>query len=67
MKQILRFLIALFRYIIFGGTVTSEVYEHRINLCNACEYNENSRCTICTCYVKKKAKWTTEICPKNKW
>lgn len=67
MKRILKFLIAFLKFIFFGSPVTPDVYEKRINTCNNCRFKENERCTICTCYVKKKAKWSTEDCPKNKW
>ena len=67
MKRILRFLIALLKFIFFGSPVIPEVYERRIETCDACEFKINERCSICTCYVKRKAKWTTENCPKNKW
>lgn len=67
MKRTLRFLKAVFKYIFFGNTVTFEKYTSRILTCNTCEYRKISRCGICKCILIKKAKWSTEDCPKNKW
>jgi hypothetical protein len=58
---------ALIKYVIFGGTVDTEIYQTRISTCNSCKYLKNEQCGICGCYIKRKAKWTTESCPKNKW
>lgn len=63
----LRFVWALVKYILVGGRVSQEVYKDRLDICNSCEYLKGTQCGICGCYVKVKAKWTTENCPKNKW
>lgn len=65
--KVLRFIYALIKYIFIGGSVSTQLYNDRILLCNSCEYMSNDKCSLCGCYVKKKAKWTTEHCPKNKW
>jgi len=67
MKRIVRFIIALFKYIVWGDQVTSDKYNSRISICNQCSDKCGSKCCICGCYLKKKAKWSTESCPKNKW
>lgn len=67
MKTIIRFIIALFKYIIWGDQVTSDKYNNRISICNQCSDKCGNKCCICGCYLKKKAKWSTESCPKNKW
>lgn len=67
MKRILKFLVAFLKFIFFGSQVTPEIYESRIGACNVCSFKDNGICTVCKCYVKKKAKWSTEDCPKNKW
>ena len=51
--KVIRFIIALTKYIIWGDQVTTDKY--------------NNRMAICDCYLKKKAKWSTESCPQNKW
>jgi hypothetical protein len=67
MKRVLRFIWALIKYVMFGGTVNSDVYHNRTSTCYSCEYLDNAQCSLCGCYIKRKAKWTTESCPKNKW
>ncbi len=67
MKRIFRFIIALFKYVIWGDQVTSDKYNNRISICNQCSDKCGSKCCICGCYINKKAKWSTESCPKNKW
>ena len=67
MKRLLRFIWALTKYIFTGRAVDSNIYKIRLENCYSCKYLSNEVCSICGCYVKKKAKWTTEHCPKNKW
>ena len=52
-----------------GGmkSATFEEYTERLSICKDCEYQEKSKCTICGCFLKKKAWWRTEDCPKDKW
>ncbi len=65
--RIIRFIWALFKYALVGKTVSSAIYDKRITVCESCEHLTNNQCNLCGCYVKKKAKWSTERCPKNKW
>jgi len=65
--RILRFLKALAKYILSGKTVSNDVYKFRLNICNVCKDKCGKTCCICGCYINKKAKWSTESCPKNKW
>jgi uncharacterized protein (DUF2141 family) len=65
--RILRFIWALIKYVLIGERVSKEEYQTRLTLCYSCEHLKNTQCEICGCYVKKKAKWSTESCPKNKW
>lgn len=67
MKRIFKFIWALIKYMIFGDPVSAQIYQHRLSTCSTCEHLNNNSCNICGCYVKKKAKWSTEDCPKNKW
>lgn len=67
MTRLFRFIWALIKYILFGSTVSSEIYQNRLNECNSCIYLKDKVCNLCTCDVRKKAKWSTEVCPKNKW
>lgn len=65
--RILRFIWSLFKYILTGNQVTKVIYEDRLNICYSCKYLNDTKCGVCGCYVKLKAKWSTETCPKNKW
>jgi hypothetical protein len=65
--RVLRFLYALIKYILIGDRVTSDKYNMRMDICHNCTDRCGSKCCLCGCYLKKKAKWSTESCPKNKW
>jgi len=69
MKRVFRFIWALIKYIFVGRTVSNEIYHKRLDVCFSCKelIKSNNSCGICGCYVKQKAKWSTENCPKNKW
>jgi len=67
MRRLIRFIIALFKYIIWGDQVTNDKYISRITICDSCSDKCGSKCCICGCYLSKKARWSTESCPKNKW
>ena len=63
----LKFIQALIKYIIYGDPIDNDSYNKRLDICSLCEDKCGSKCCICGCYIKKKAKWSTEDCPKNKW
>lgn len=67
MMKVLRFIKALFKYVIWGDTASDKVFNSRIKICEECRDRCGKTCCICGCYLNKKAKWTTESCPKNKW
>ena len=67
MRRLIRFIIALFKYIIWGDQVTTDKYISRIAICDSCSDKCGSKCCIGGCYLNVKAKWSTESCPKNKW
>ena len=41
----------------------------RLYMCERCKdfKEDNWTCGVCGCYVTKKAKMSTEKCPKSKW
>ena len=44
--------------------------EQRLNICNACPYNEENHCVICGCDLLKKTTIPEEFCPLSpgsKW
>lgn len=69
--RIFRFIRALFRYAVYGHfkKTTFKNYVERLAFCSTCENmsKDNWTCKICGCYLDKKAKWSTEKCPENKW
>ena len=65
--RILKFMLALFKYMIWGDRVSVDKYNTRMAICNSCTHRCGAKCGVCGCYLTKKAKWSTESCPKNKW
>jgi topoisomerase IA-like protein len=65
--KVLRFFIALFKYLLWGEEVTEEEKHSRLAVCETCEFREGKRCGKCGCYLEKKASWSSESCPENKW
>jgi len=67
MIRVFRFIYALIKFILIGDTVDDNKYNTRLVICDNCKDKCGRTCCICGCYIKKKAKWSTESCPKNKW
>lgn len=67
MIRVFRFMWALIKYVLFGSTVNTEVYQNRLSKCNSCVHLKDTVCDLCECIVKQKAKWSTESCPKKEW
>ena len=69
MKRILRFIKALWRYMLYGDRVSFDTYITRLNSCKGCKYinKEKWTCNNCGCYLVKKCKMSTEKCPIGKW
>lgn len=67
--RILRFIKALFKYILYGHRVDFYTYVTRLNICSKCDYLKDSdwTCSKCGCYLTKKTKMSSETCPDNKW
>lgn len=65
--KILRFILALIRFILFGEEVTREVKDQRLSICQTCPMKQDKKCGYCGCYLDKKASWSSESCPENKW
>jgi len=47
--------------------VTISQYAERLSVCSGCEYEKRGKCLECGCYLKIKAWWKSEDCPKEKW
>lgn len=67
MKRIFRFLKALIKYWLWGEEVSYEDYVNRLIECHNCEHRREGLCGVCGCFLHKKARWSTEECPKKKW
>ena len=69
MRRIFRFIKAVWRYIWYGKRVPFEVFVSRLMTCEncACLNREKWTCDACGCYLDKKAKMSSEKCPKDKW
>ena len=67
--RLIRFIKALWRYIWFGKRVSFDEYVSRLEKCGWCECLDDQKwkCKSCGCYLTKKAKMSTEKCPKEKW
>ena len=51
--------------------VDSKTFDQRIKTCTDCEHvrvrGEEIRCSICGCYMKRKAQFEVSKCPKKLW
>jgi hypothetical protein len=47
--------------------VTTEQYEKRLQVCDACEFRENRRCVKCGCAIDWKARGRAFQCKEGKW
>ena len=52
-----------------SGFKTVDEPSHRLRMgqCGECEYRNQSRCTLCQCFVAKKAWLPHEDCPIGRW
>ena len=50
-------------------TVSEETIKERLDICMDCEHYipQSSRCRLCGCFTKFKAKLKTGGCPVRKW
>lgn len=53
----------------YGGFkyVNEDKFLERLTICNPCNYRKGSKCEVCGCYLKLKAKMASEHCPKGYW
>ncbi len=57
-----------FRFFIskFKDVKNAKLYEHRMNICNNCEFNNNGICSLCGCFLKAKTK-SDSHCSIGNW
>ena len=59
---------AVAKHVADGVTkVNQPTLERRLEICTACEYRKDDRCSVCGCYLAEKAAWRTSECPLGKW
>ncbi len=46
---------------------TTEVQNHRLSICDVCEFRSGDECLKCGCLTLSKAMLNAEKCPINKW
>ena len=46
---------------------SDEIYEERLLTCSMCPHRRDNRCTVCGCFVEKKAAWKESECPIGLW
>lgn len=60
--------IALTEHVATGGNKTSKKkFEKRLEVCSMCSHRTDKRCSVCGCFVDKKASWDESVCPIGKW
>jgi len=48
-------------------TVDEPLYQLRMSHCRSCEYRKDSQCSLCRCFIDKKAWLPHEDCPIGRW
>ena len=48
-------------------TVDQPLHDLRMSHCNPCEYRRDTQCSLCRCFIEKKAWLPGEDCPVGRW
>jgi hypothetical protein len=48
-------------------TVDEPLHELRMSQCSPCEYRRDTQCSLCRCFIEKKAWLPHEDCPIGRW
>lgn len=48
-------------------TVDAGLHELRVGQCRTCEHHRDSQCSLCRCFIDKKAWMPHEDCPIGLW
>tara|TARA_R110002020_G_scaffold12409_6_gene45501 strand:- start:8297 stop:10243 length:1947 start_codon:yes stop_codon:yes gene_type:complete len=46
---------------------SEETFEKRLLICSTCPQRADTRCTVCGCFLAKKASWKEQGCPIGLW
>tara|TARA_R100000458_G_scaffold32391_1_gene29722 strand:- start:1258 stop:1515 length:258 start_codon:yes stop_codon:yes gene_type:complete len=69
-QRAVNFIKALWEHVSTGMKLVSRTkYIKRLNICNECDKQDKKKgiCTMCGCYLLKKANWKSSDCPLGKW
>ena len=62
------FAVSMARFAASGfKTVDQPLHELRMTHCQPCEYRHDSQCSLCRCFIEKKAWLPHEDCPIGRW
>jgi len=62
------FATSLARFVASGfKTSDGPLHELRMGHCRYCQYLQGSQCSLCRCFIEKKAWLTHEDCPLGRW
>lgn len=48
-------------------SISKEVYDERLAICNSCEHRSGNHCNLCGCNLTSKLAMPTNECPIKKW
>ncbi len=48
-------------------TVDESLHQLRMSHCSPCEYRRDTQCSLCRCFIAKKAWLPHEDCPIGRW
>ena len=48
-------------------TVDEPLHQLRMSHCQSCEYRHDTQCSLCRCFIAKKAWLPHEECPIGRW
>lgn len=71
-RKVLNLAKAVTRHAIDGGKkVEEQIYQQRLEVCRRCDSCDLDRIVCremnCGCYLRRKARWRSENCPREKW
>jgi hypothetical protein len=59
---------AMADHVVDGAQKASEeTFEKRLLVCSTCPQRVDDRCTVCGCFISKKASWKEQGCPIGLW
>lgn len=50
-----------------AGQAPTDVLEARLEKCSLCPMRRDEQCSVCGCFIAKKAAWAEQVCPLGHW